>query len=206
MHKQFLFAKKIHYCNFLRLYCLHSLTGIWRMKILSCSILFHKPSFFYNYLWRRDELEPERRDGSSLCDVVHDGVLCTFSIRTALDRGKWCRPSGQASWPSIVYKVTPCQPGRPPRWASPLAFGLIGWNSTCTFILNCCVSVISVTIGYNLLFIFWYYLTLNYFLSDIINSFSVGQSCCTPEGHSCCVYVGPVLFSFMQLYYVPVGY
>ncbi len=38
---------------------------------------------------------------SSLRDVDHDGVLCTFSNRLALysiDRGKWCGPSGQAAW------------------------------------------------------------------------------------------------------------
>jgi hypothetical protein len=35
----------------------------------------------------------------SLCDVAHDGVLCTFSNRSAPDRGNWCRgPAGQAAW------------------------------------------------------------------------------------------------------------
>ncbi len=65
---------------------------------LHYSIRLHEPSFFDNYLWRRDELEPKRRDGSSLRDVAHDGVLCPFNNRTGLDRGKWCRPSGQAAW------------------------------------------------------------------------------------------------------------
>jgi hypothetical protein len=33
-----------------------------------------------------------------LRDVAHDGVLRTFSIRSAPDRDKWCGPSGQAAW------------------------------------------------------------------------------------------------------------
>jgi hypothetical protein len=33
----------------------------------------------------------------SLRDSAHDGVLCTFSNRTAPDRAKWCGPSGQAA-------------------------------------------------------------------------------------------------------------
>ncbi len=32
----------------------------------------------------------------SFRDVAHDGVLCTFSNRSAPDRDKWCGPSGQA--------------------------------------------------------------------------------------------------------------
>ncbi len=34
----------------------------------------------------------------SLRGVAHDGVLCTFSNRSAPDQGKWCGPSGQAAW------------------------------------------------------------------------------------------------------------
>ncbi len=34
----------------------------------------------------------------SLPDVAHDGVLCTFSHSSVLDRGKWCCPSEQAAW------------------------------------------------------------------------------------------------------------
>jgi hypothetical protein len=34
----------------------------------------------------------------SFRDVAHDCVLCTFSNRSAPDRGKWCGPSGQAAW------------------------------------------------------------------------------------------------------------
>jgi hypothetical protein len=34
----------------------------------------------------------------SLRDVAHGGVLCTLSGRSALDRSKWCSPSGQAEW------------------------------------------------------------------------------------------------------------
>jgi hypothetical protein len=32
-----------------------------------------------------------------LRDVAREGVLCTFSNRLALDRGKWCDPSGKAA-------------------------------------------------------------------------------------------------------------
>jgi hypothetical protein len=34
----------------------------------------------------------------SLGDVAYGDVLCTFSNRSAPDRGKWCGPSGQAAW------------------------------------------------------------------------------------------------------------
>jgi hypothetical protein len=34
----------------------------------------------------------------SLRYVAHDGVLFTFSNRSAPDRGKWRGPSGQAAW------------------------------------------------------------------------------------------------------------
>ncbi len=33
-----------------------------------------------------------------LCDVAHDGFLCTFSNRSAPDGGKWCGPLGQSAW------------------------------------------------------------------------------------------------------------
>ncbi len=33
-----------------------------------------------------------------LCEVAHDGVLCTFSNRSAPDRKRWFDPSGQAAW------------------------------------------------------------------------------------------------------------
>jgi hypothetical protein len=35
---------------------------------------------------------------SSLSDVAHDGVLCTFSNRSAPCRSKLCGPIGQAAW------------------------------------------------------------------------------------------------------------
>ncbi len=52
------------------------------------------------------EKKPERKHGSirvtcdapSLRDVAHDGVLCTFSNKSASDRDKWCGLSGQAAW------------------------------------------------------------------------------------------------------------
>ncbi len=68
----------------------------------------------------------------SLCDIADDGVLCTFSTRSAPDWDKWCGPSRQAaidrpsrtnSHPAGPYS----QPGGPPCWASPLAFGRIGF-------------------------------------------------------------------------------
>ncbi len=34
----------------------------------------------------------------SLRDAAHDGVLCTFSNKSAPDRDKWFGPSGQAAW------------------------------------------------------------------------------------------------------------
>jgi hypothetical protein len=75
-----------------------------------------------------------------LCDVAHDGFLCTFSNRSAPDGGKWCGPLGQAAWsvragglvrPSRTQSHPAGPPfssklGMPPCWASPLAFGLIG--------------------------------------------------------------------------------
>jgi len=74
---------------------------------------------------------------ASLRDVAHDGVLCTFNNRLAPDRGKWCGPSGQMEWtlnspshtkPHPAGSLYSSQPGGPPCWASPLAFGLIGNN------------------------------------------------------------------------------
>jgi hypothetical protein len=51
---------------------------------------------------------------SSLRDKAHDGVLCTFSNRSVLNRGK--------------CSLSSSQPGGPPCWTSPLAFGLIGFS------------------------------------------------------------------------------
>jgi hypothetical protein len=66
----------------------------------------------------------------SLCDIADDGVLCTISTRSAPDRDKWCGPSRQAaidrpsrtkSHPAGSLSLSqPC-------WASPLAFGRIGF-------------------------------------------------------------------------------
>ncbi len=66
---------------------------------------------------------------TSLRDIAHDGVLCTFIKRSAPDRGKLCGPSGQSAW-AVHHvqndKITPfgslssSQPGGPPCWASPL--------------------------------------------------------------------------------------
>jgi hypothetical protein len=70
----------------------------------------------------------------SLRDVARKGVLCTHSNRSAPDRGKWCGPSGQAEWTVhqvqnhtlLAGSLSSSQPGGPPCWVSPLAFGLIG--------------------------------------------------------------------------------
>jgi hypothetical protein len=50
----------------------------------------------------------EYQDMRSLRDTAHDGVLCTFSNRSALELRKWFGPSGQAAWLFIKYKITPC--------------------------------------------------------------------------------------------------
>jgi hypothetical protein len=50
---------------------------------------------------------------------------------------------GRRNEPSITYKITPVgslssrQPGGPPWWASPLAFGLIGYKSVATASFYC---------------------------------------------------------------------
>ncbi len=58
--------------------------------------------------------------------------FCTWW--SATDRAKWCGMvrQGRRYGPSTTYKITPCwvtrlqpQPGGPPCWASPLAFGLM---------------------------------------------------------------------------------
>ncbi len=71
----------------------------------------------------------------SLREIAHDGVLCTFSNKSAPDRGKWCGPSRQAAMdrPSRTNShsagsLSSSQPGGPPCWTSPLAFGLTGQN------------------------------------------------------------------------------
>jgi hypothetical protein len=71
----------------------------------------------------------------SLRDVAHDGVLCTFSVIDQTQTGtSGVVHQGRRHGPSITNKITPCwlghsppasQPGGPPCWVSPLAFGLI---------------------------------------------------------------------------------
>jgi hypothetical protein len=125
-------------------------------------------------------LEPERRDGSSLCDVAHDGVLCTFSLRTTLDRGKWYRPSGQAAW-TVHHVQSHTLPARraavlgQPSSLQPL------WleQSYSRTLLCCCYCWTQSTI---------YLLGLSHvklLFIDVINCFSVGHLCCSPVGHSC---------------------
>ncbi len=46
----------------------------------------------------------EYRAMPSLRDVSHDCVLCTFSIRSDPDRGKWCGSTGQAAWTCPSHK------------------------------------------------------------------------------------------------------
>jgi hypothetical protein len=78
------------------------------------SPLFPLSQDFLSYSLGRAQLHPCYRDhranqieGMGLLTTrlpVHvffawrDGVLCTFSNRSAPDRGKWCGPSGQAAW------------------------------------------------------------------------------------------------------------
>ncbi len=72
----------------------------------------------------------------SLRDVAHDGVLSTFSKKISPRPGQVHGVVGQGRRhrPYITSKITTCwgagslssgQPGGPPCWASPLAFGLI---------------------------------------------------------------------------------
>jgi hypothetical protein len=71
----------------------------------------------------------------SVRDVAHDGVLYTFSDRSALYRGKsWSAMAGGMDRPSRTKShpagsLSSSQPGGSPCWAGPLAFGLIGDNS-----------------------------------------------------------------------------
>ncbi len=85
----------------------------------------------------------EYQDMSSLRDVIHNEwswVHLLYNSRWKfhkLSDGQLL--SGQPVWygkgrwysPSIIYKITPAssQPGKPPCWAIPLAFGLIGSHS-----------------------------------------------------------------------------
>jgi hypothetical protein len=78
----------------------------------------------------------------SLRDVAHDGWLCTFTKQQLLEIQLAARQlllglpvrcgKGRPYGTSITYKITPAgslpssQAGRPPCWASLLAFGLIG--------------------------------------------------------------------------------
>ncbi len=79
----------------------------------------------------------------SLRYAGHDGVLCTFSNRSVPDRGKWCGSSVQVAW--TVHHVqnhtllghSPPEPGGPPCWASPVAFGLIKQNVLTLSIILC---------------------------------------------------------------------
>jgi hypothetical protein len=73
----------------------------------------------------------------SLRDVAHDGVLSTFSkkISTRVGQVVWSvradgmgRPSRTKLYPSGVGSLSSSQPGGPPNWASPLAFGLIAYE------------------------------------------------------------------------------
>jgi hypothetical protein len=50
----------------------------------------------------------EYQDMPSLRDLAHDGVLCTSSNRSALNRGMWCGQSWQAVWTAYyVQSYTP---------------------------------------------------------------------------------------------------
>ncbi len=59
--------------------------------------------------------------------LSYNGVLSTFSYRSATDRGNWCGPSGGMDRPSHIKSnpagsLSSSQTGGPPCWASPLAF------------------------------------------------------------------------------------
>jgi hypothetical protein len=69
-----------------------------------------------------------------LRDLAHDGVLCTFSNRSAPNRVKLRGLSGQATRTVLTDKITPCRDhsrpgGQAGRRVGPaLAFGLIVQN------------------------------------------------------------------------------
>ncbi len=73
--------------------------------------------------------------------IAHDGVLCTFSNRSAPDRGMCFGSPGQAEWTvhhvqnrTLLHgSLSSSQPGRPPIWSSPLTIGLIGSDERLLF-------------------------------------------------------------------------
>jgi hypothetical protein len=81
----------------------------------------------------------------SLRDLAHDGVLCTFSNRSAPDRSNRCGPQGWWHGPPTTYKITPCwviilQPSRRAAvLGNPLAFALIGGHLQSTVLSSLCL-------------------------------------------------------------------
>ncbi len=114
---------------------IHSYTYFCVMILIRHKKIFFKFSFCVMKLWKGRLFSWLTKAMPSLRDAAHDGVLCTFSNRSAPDRGKWCGPSGQLAMdrPSRT-KSHPAGSlsSSQPCWASPLAFGLIVHNSMAT--------------------------------------------------------------------------
>ncbi len=82
---------------------------------------------------------------------THAGVLCTFSNRAASDRASGvvhqgrCHQDGMDLWTvqnlqnhiPLGHSHPAMQPGGPPSWASPLAFGLIRNKYECIYCTVC---------------------------------------------------------------------
>jgi hypothetical protein len=130
-----LIYNKYHHTSYIHTFILkHSPRPVFIASLLHCCRLSGR-------IQREGLLEYQTM--SSLRDVAHDGWLCTFTsswnfhqlAAGQLLSGQPVR-SGKAKryGPSITYKITPAgslsssQPGGPPCWTSPLAFGLIGRN------------------------------------------------------------------------------
>ncbi len=80
----------------------------------------------------------------SLRDVAHGGVLCTLvldqpktAVVCSVRTGGMGRPSRTKSHPTELHTSSQPQPGVPPCWTSPLAFGLIGLGCILRRILGC---------------------------------------------------------------------
>ncbi len=81
----------------------------------------------------------------SFRDVAHDGVLCIFSNRSTPDPGSSggsVRAGGMdysSRYSHPAESLSSSQPGGPPRWTSPLAYGHVGYIGTVWESTHCLV-------------------------------------------------------------------